>query len=38
MADDAKKKDIDLEAPLTEEYLKELLDMAGREMFGPQGA
>ena len=38
MADDAKKKDIDLDAPLTEEYLRELLDMAGREMFGAKGA
>lgn len=38
MADDPKKKEIDLDAPLTEDYLKELLEMAGREMFGAKGA
>ena len=38
MADNPKKKEIDLTAPLTDDYMRELLDMAGREMFGPQGA
>lgn len=38
MADNTKKKEVNLNAPLTEDYLKELLDMAGREMFGAQGA
>lgn len=38
MADHLGRKEIDLDAPLTEERMKELLELAGREMFGAAGA